>query len=96
MYLEFENSSTIENTMESLHDLWLLNDMWKLVWNMVWEKLTKDTPDSKLNNHEYFLERSWQTFDEEHKNYLLHHRKHMNPKARNFLEKKQKENESKK
>ena len=79
----------LDDFMETIWDLWLLNEEWKKVATQIWIKTRKETKsetrDQKLQR---IMEENWNKFDEWTKEYLISQRNWTNKFAKEFLESK--------
>lgn len=79
----FEEWYTLDDVLELLNDFDLLNEKWKSVRDISFEKIyyKAETEEDRLQN-------SWNSFTEHEKKYYIDHRNEINSKARDFINKK--------
>lgn len=70
----------LDDLLELLSDFWLLNFKWENVRKLAWRKVYKWTETEKDR-----FEKSWETFDEYTKEFLIKHIDEVNSEAKRFL-----------
>ena len=77
----------IDDFLETLNDLWLLNEEGKKVATQVWIRTRKESNwETREQKLEKIMQKNWDQFDDWTKNYLISQKDTMNNYAKNFLE----------